>query len=750
MDRQDNSNRIGRNTVPEGGRRRPGTVPENIGRRDRGTVPENTSRRNRGTVAENSSRRDRGTVPENASRRERGTVAENVGKRERGTVAEAHSAKKPKIVITNSGDLGTKHSDTMSWLDGGDGLASADGKSRGILGDPFNMEAAGVTYIIDRFENYGNGNQSYVVPCHDATGGEYVLKIYTPDGRSGTNAEMARKLNLVQSINSKNLGRIIAHGDFDAKFFYSGVVKNGEYYYEIFPRYRKINPYAIWFRPDQVNNERWTNEYRNRLFKIITDLNEGLSALHNKDIKHADIKPDNIMYDSKNDALVLIDFGTIGIGGSVVNRGGETHDYSAPEDKLGFISAEGDYYSLGLSILEMIVGEFPYQDNKIIKDIGEKYGISYDVVGQGFNIPSKIPNYVKCLIQGMIYVSSTSNRKEIKANRWTWKKISEWLKDVGQGNLDKFRNFSLSAAGSQTGGASGGEIGRFLQPLELGIGISVTSLTDFADKYHDSDKWAEGIKYLRNKNIWASEHIVPANIREQYLNDILNDFQSPGQNDTLESLYFKFLMKFGTNKSDFIWKWKTSEQAKTKNLTQIARLIREEYLPELERKSNAIGDWRNASGDDKNKLFNMVAEWIGTGVLETYINATDRLNNTDKLHEMFKMQYSVLLGLAGKKYKGQNPKATLTDEEVSYLYRLCREILYEGKYVMENGMTFSDYESFASKVAEMSQDEHQINNLIPMMQSVTKGNSYKPDFYAWMSMHLGDDKVGNIKHKMAF
>ncbi|QSZ42192.1 protein kinase [Sulfurimonas aquatica] len=89
------------------------------------------------------------------------------------------------------------------------------------------------------------------------------------------------------------------------------------------------------------------------LKKILKDVSEGLSRLHSESIIHADVKPENIIYDGEKKVWRLCDYGLsakVGIDPHLP-RQGRTPFFSAPEVEAGSIVLKSDFYSLGVSIL---------------------------------------------------------------------------------------------------------------------------------------------------------------------------------------------------------------------------------------------------------------------------------------------------------------------------------------------------------------------------------------------------------------
>ena len=86
-----------------------------------------------------------------------------------------------------------------------------------------------------------------------------------------------------------------------------------------------------------------------------------LQTQYSPPIIHRDIKPSNILYDNQHGNVYLIDFGSVAhpqkrTGGSTVAG---TFGYMAPEQILGNVAIQSDYYSLGATMLHMLTGVFP-------------------------------------------------------------------------------------------------------------------------------------------------------------------------------------------------------------------------------------------------------------------------------------------------------------------------------------------------------------------------------------------------------
>ena len=110
------------------------------------------------------------------------------------------------------------------------------------------------------------------------------------------------------------------------------------------------------------------------LLHFLHDVAAGLEYLHDHNIIHQDIKPDNILVDD-NCNFMLTDFGISKQIGAKFGEGptGGTRAYMAPERYDGSVSKESDIWSLGATAFEMLTGEPPYGEHGgIVQAQGEE------------------------------------------------------------------------------------------------------------------------------------------------------------------------------------------------------------------------------------------------------------------------------------------------------------------------------------------------------------------------------------------
>lgn len=95
---------------------------------------------------------------------------------------------------------------------------------------------------------------------------------------------------------------------------------------------------------------------------ILSQISEALHYAHQQNVVHRDLKPGNILFNAKGEAL-LADFGISIIldeaGTRVVDESG-THAYMAPEQFKKIVSKRSDQYALGCIAYELFTGQRPF------------------------------------------------------------------------------------------------------------------------------------------------------------------------------------------------------------------------------------------------------------------------------------------------------------------------------------------------------------------------------------------------------
>ena len=91
------------------------------------------------------------------------------------------------------------------------------------------------------------------------------------------------------------------------------------------------------------------------LLQIFRDVASGLRQMHQKNICHADLKPNNIML-SKSGHVKVIDYGLAWVKGQPKHRIQGTPEYMAPEQVKHTVSEKSDVFNLGASLYRLVTG----------------------------------------------------------------------------------------------------------------------------------------------------------------------------------------------------------------------------------------------------------------------------------------------------------------------------------------------------------------------------------------------------------
>ena len=147
-----------------------------------------------------------------------------------------------------------------------------------------------------------------------------------------------------------------------------------------------------------------------------------LAYCHQSNILHKDVKPSNFFFrDKEHTELVLGDFGI----SSLLDRDGKAHKttqartpiFAAPEmysdviDGVVEVTPAADFYSLGITLMALWLGETPMSSNERVMMRQKNEG----------RIPhiNELPERVRLLIQGLTVVNPVK--------RWGYDQVEEWF-----------------------------------------------------------------------------------------------------------------------------------------------------------------------------------------------------------------------------------------------------------------------------------------------------------------------------------
>ena len=228
--------------------------------------------------------------------------------------------------------------------------------------------------------------------------GEMVLKVYYP------NFTIKKTLmRIVQNFNMEMVVKITDYG----KTYVEG--KNRDYELMEYLRGGTLNDY------DLDGN---FNQFR----RIALQCAAALAYCHNNNIIHKDIKPGNFFFRDKNHKeVVLGDFGISSVmeGNERMHRTTQARTplYAAPEMYNDVIDGEveitpaADFYSLGITLMTLWLGENPLNQNERVIMRKKNEG----------RLPriNELPERVKMIVQGLTTVNPL--------NRWRYEEVERWF-----------------------------------------------------------------------------------------------------------------------------------------------------------------------------------------------------------------------------------------------------------------------------------------------------------------------------------
>ena len=218
-------------------------------------------------------------------------------------------------------------------------------------------------------------------------------------------------IEVLSNLNSINVVRVLAHGEYDG------------YQFVVLPFYqgKSLRDYL---------NEGYRFDL-GFLKEFISELNKTLKLIHEHDLIHKDLKPENIIITEPDNNIVLIDFGiSTDLGGKtvVLTQTGKTPFYAAPETNQGVYTIESDYYAFGIMIYELFAGVTPFQNNLLNSNSVAAFSLISKIP-----FSDNFPQELRDLITGLTY-NDLSNRKDLNNpnRRWTSREVEKWLKGEKQ------------------------------------------------------------------------------------------------------------------------------------------------------------------------------------------------------------------------------------------------------------------------------------------------------------------------------
>jgi hypothetical protein len=261
-------------------------------------------------------------------------------------------------------------------------------------GDYFTLK--GVRYRNKQCLSESSGEaQVYLV---ERDGEDYVLKIYYP------NFNVNKKL--LQTIYNFKFEMIVTLLDY------------GKTYVDGKSRYYELMEYMQGGNMSEYKLNGDLDKFR----RIALQASAALAYIHSNNILHKDIKPSNFFFrDKEHTEVVLGDFGI----SSMLENDGKSHRttqartpiYAAPEmyadviDGVVEITPSADFYSLGITLMALWLGQNPMSSNERVMMRQKNEG----------RLPhlNELPERVRMIVQGMTVVNPM--------NRWGYDEVEKWF-----------------------------------------------------------------------------------------------------------------------------------------------------------------------------------------------------------------------------------------------------------------------------------------------------------------------------------
>ncbi|MFT4255319.1 MAG: protein kinase [Caulobacter sp.] len=245
------------------------------------------------------------------------------------------------------------------------------------------------------------GAQADLYVVRMRSGGQRVVKLYRPEANIDEGAQ-ARLVEL--------------DSPYVVRLFESGLSDPENVWFEVL-EYVEGGSLADLIRREGPRLQ------EERVQAILSQIQAAITFLHTRlQIVHRDVKPQNILVRSSEPlSLVMADFGTVS---SLRERSDLSRQiprsvaYSAPEEGRSLVSYPADWWSLGMMLVEMLVGRHPFADPNggLLEPLEIMNRLARDSVdGLVDGVPERWRNLCRGLLRGR------------PDNRWNQQQVTDWL-----------------------------------------------------------------------------------------------------------------------------------------------------------------------------------------------------------------------------------------------------------------------------------------------------------------------------------
>src|SRR6476619_6028774 len=196
----------------------------------------------------------------------------------------------------------------------------------------------------------GKGGMGEVYRADDLSLDQPVALKFLPEAVTHNEHALERfrnEVRIARQVSHPNVCRVYDLGEMEGLYFLSMEYVDGE---DLGSLLRRIGRLPV-----------------DKALEIARKLCAGLAAAHEKGVLHRDLKPGNVMLDSRGQVL-LTDFGLAGLAGQI--EGAEVRNgtpaYMAPEQLSGEeVTIKSDIYALGLVLCEIFTGKLPFESDTL-------------------------------------------------------------------------------------------------------------------------------------------------------------------------------------------------------------------------------------------------------------------------------------------------------------------------------------------------------------------------------------------------
>ena len=206
----------------------------------------------------------------------------------------------------------------------------------------------GDRYIIKQVLGEGNFGRTYLVEDQNFHNRKRVLKKFIANFQ-GEGLETAKELfkreaDILDTLKHEQIPAIYDHFEYNNSLY-------------LVEEYIDGDDLVIEFNQEGMFSE-------DKIKLLLKDLLPVLDYLHQRNLLHRDIKPDNIMRRRYDGKLILIDFGGVK---EISNTRGTliyTPGYASIEQMTGHPQPASDIYSVGVTCIRLLTGCFPGNDHE--------------------------------------------------------------------------------------------------------------------------------------------------------------------------------------------------------------------------------------------------------------------------------------------------------------------------------------------------------------------------------------------------